>query len=80
MKRFAITSALAVTLLLCTSMWAQQSYSFQNSSTTLTTRSPSYLGINNGLRIAGYHNFNQNSGFTLKLPCGLRHRELSATR
>jgi len=26
------------------------------------------LGINNSLIIAGYHNFNQNSGFTLRLP------------
>jgi probable HAF family extracellular repeat protein len=69
MKRFAITSALAVTLLLCTSMWAQTSYSFQTVNYPGDTFTQ-LLGINNGLRIAGYHNFDQNSGFQLKLPVG----------
>src|SRR5271166_3785217 len=69
MKHFAITFALAVTLLLCTSMWAQTSYSFQTVNYPGDTFTQ-LLGINNGLRIAGYHNFDQNSGFQLKLPVG----------
>jgi probable HAF family extracellular repeat protein len=67
MKRLAITLTLA--LLFCTSMWAQGSYNF------VTVNYPGdtftqLLGINNSFLVAGYHNFNQNSGFTLKLPLG----------
>ena len=69
MKRFAITFALAVTLLACTSMWAQASYTFQTVNYPGDTFTQ-LLGINNSLRIAGYHNFDQNSGFQLKLPVG----------
>ena len=64
MKRFAI--ALTFALLLSTSMWAQ-TYSFQ----TVNYPNDNFtqlLGINNNLLIAGYHNMDQNSGFTLKLP------------
>ena len=67
MKRFATTFALAFALLLCTSMWAQTPYSFQ----TVNYPNDNFtqlLGINNSLLIAGYHNMNQNSGFTLRLP------------
>ncbi len=67
MKRFAI--ALTFALLLCTSMWGQAAYSFQTVNYPGDTFTQ-LLGINNSLRIAGYHNFNQNSGFTLKLPVG----------
>ena len=65
MKRFAITLTFA--LLLCTSMWGQAAYSFQ----TVNYPNDNFtqlLGINNSLLIAGYHNFDQNSGFTLHLP------------
>jgi len=65
MKRFAFT--LTVALLLSTSMWAQSVYSFQ----TVNYPGDNFtqlLGINNSLLIAGYHNADQNSGFTLKLP------------
>ncbi len=65
MKRFAI--ALTFALLLCTSMWGQASYSFQTVNYPGDTFTQ-LLGVNNSLLIAGYHNFNQNSGFTLKLP------------
>jgi hypothetical protein len=68
MKRFAIASALALTLLLCTSMWAQN-YSFMTVNYPGDTFTQ-LLGINNSLRIAGYHNFAENSGFVLKLPVG----------
>ena len=64
MKRFPL--ALVLTLLLGTSMWAQ-SYSFQ----TVNYPGDSFtqlLGINNNLIIAGYHNVNNNLGFTLRLP------------
>jgi probable HAF family extracellular repeat protein len=67
MKRFAFT--LSSAMLLCTSMWAQGSYNF----TTVNYPGDTFtqlLGINNSLLVAGYHNFNQNSGFTLKLPLG----------
>lgn len=66
MKRFQLSLALAFALSLCTSAWAQN-YSFQTvdyPSDTFTQ----LLGINNASRIAGYHNFNSNSGFTLTLP------------
>ena len=65
MKRFELTLTFA--LLLCTSMWAQNAYSFQTINYPGDTFTQ-LLGINNGLTIAGYHNFNQNSGFTLRLP------------
>jgi probable HAF family extracellular repeat protein len=67
MKRFAFTLTLA--LLFCTSMWAQGSYTFQTVNYPGDTFTQ-VLGINNSLLIAGYHNFNSNSGFTLKLPLG----------
>ncbi len=65
MKRLAFAFTFA--LLLCTSMWGQAAYSFQ----TVNYPGDNFtqlLGINNGLLIAGYHNQNQNSGFTLRLP------------
>ena len=66
MRRFQLSLLLAFALLLSTSMWAQ-SYNF------LTVNYPGdtftqLLGINNSQVIAGYHNVNQNSGFTLRLP------------
>ncbi len=67
MKRFTIAFAFAFALLLCTSMWAQTNYSFQ----TVNYPNDNFtqlLGINNSLLIAGYHNMDQNSGFTLRLP------------
>ena len=77
MKRFQLSFALAFALLLCTSMFAQ-SYSFK---TVLNPNEPTVgftqlLGINNSGVIAGYHNFNQNQGFTLVLPNAVHHREL----
>jgi len=65
MKRFTI--ALTFALLLCTSMWGQAAYSFQTVNYPGDTFTQ-LLGINNSLLIAGYHNFNQNSGFTFRLP------------
>ena len=65
MKRFAFTLTLA--MLLCTSMFAQGSYSFQTVNYPGDTFTQ-LLGINNNSLIAGYHNFDQNSGFTLTLP------------
>jgi hypothetical protein len=65
MKRFAITLTFA--LLLCTSMWGQAAYSFQ----TVNYPNDNFtqlLGVNNSLLIAGYHNANENSGLTLRLP------------
>ncbi|MGC2110912.1 MAG: hypothetical protein WA655_15430 [Candidatus Korobacteraceae bacterium] len=67
MKRLTFTLAFA--LLLCTSMFAQ-SYSFR---TVVNPNEPQVgftqlLGINNSGVIAGYHNFNQNQGFTLVQP------------
>ncbi len=67
MKRLAF--ALTFALLLCTSMFAQSSYNF------VTVNYPGdtftqLLGVNNSLLIAGYHNVDSNSGFTLKLPVG----------
>jgi len=59
--------ALALALLLSTSMWGQAAYSFQTINYPNDTFTQ-LLGINNSLLIAGYHNFNSNSGFTLKLP------------
>ena len=64
MKNFALTLALA--LLFCTPMWAQNSYNFE----TVNYRGDTFtqlLGINNSYLIAGYHNFNSNSGFTHQL-------------
>jgi probable HAF family extracellular repeat protein len=67
MKRFAFVLTLAS--LLCASAWAQQptSYSFKNIKYPNDTFIQ-LLGINNSSEIAGYHNFNTNSGFTLELP------------
>jgi probable HAF family extracellular repeat protein len=66
MKRITLTMLFA--LLWCASMVAQ-SYSFK----TVVYRDPNVsftqlLGINNNGIIAGYHNFQQNQGFTLVLP------------
>lgn len=67
MKRITLTLIFA--LLLCASMFGQQNYSFR----TVTFGDPNVsftqlLGINNNNVIAGYHNFQQNQGFTLVLP------------
>ncbi len=69
MKRLQLTFALAFALLLCNSAWAQ-SYRFVNIGYPNDAGSPftQLLGINNSNIIAGYHNFFQNSGFTLNLP------------
>ena len=66
MKRITLTMLFA--LLWCASMVAQ-SYNFK----TVVYRDPNVsftqlLGINNNNVIAGYHNFQQNQGFTLVLP------------
>jgi hypothetical protein len=68
-KRFQLTFALAIALLLCTSAFAQN-YSFQTVVFPGDANAPftQLLGINNSNIIAGYHNFNQNQGFTLILP------------
>jgi len=73
MKRFQLTFALAIALLLCTSAFAQ-TYTFH---TIVYPNSPNapftqLLGINNNNIIAGYQNFNQNQGFTLTLPNAFR--------
>ena len=72
MKSLALLMALALSL--CALMSAQEST--VETSTMYSFRDINYpgdtftqlLGINNGGGIAGYHNFNQNSGFTLVLP------------
>ena len=72
MKRFACTVTLAATLLLCASLWGQ-SYNFADVKYPANNPNDQFtqlLGINDALQIAGYHNFNQNSGFTLQLPNG----------
>ena len=72
MKTLALLMALALSL--CASMSAQESavetptlYSFQDINYPGDTFTQ-LLGINNASVIAGYHNFNKNSGFTLVLP------------
>jgi hypothetical protein len=65
MKR--IVCSLLFALSLCPSMWAQTSYTFQTVNYPNDTFTQ-LLGINNSLTIAGYHNADQNSGFTLQLP------------
>ena len=67
MKRTLMTLAFALSL--CTAMFAQ-SYSFTNvvNPNEPTVGFTQLLGINNTDVIAGYHNFNQNQGFTLVLP------------
>jgi probable HAF family extracellular repeat protein len=72
MKRFAYTLTFAVTLLLCATMWGQ-GYNFEVVKFPVNNASDQFtqlLGINDALQIAGYHNVNQNSGFTLNLPNG----------
>ena len=64
MKRLVFAASFV--LLLCVSMSAQ-SYVFQTVNYPGDTFTQ-LLGVNNSLTIAGYHNFNQNSGFTLRLP------------
>jgi len=66
MKRISLSLIFA--LLLCASMFGQ-SYSFQRVSFGDPNVSfTQLLGINNNNVIAGYHNFQQNQGFTLTLP------------
>lgn len=69
MKRFQLSFALALALLLCTSAFAQ-SYTFMTVNNPNDTNDPftQLLGINNSMVIAGYHNFFNNQGFTLNLP------------
>jgi hypothetical protein len=63
MKRFSLAFAFALAVLVSTSMWAQTSWTFQTVNYPNDTFTQ-LLGINNNLVIAGYHNFNTNSGFT----------------
>jgi probable HAF family extracellular repeat protein len=67
MNRFALVCSLA--LLLCASALAQSptSYTFKTVNYPHDTFTQ-LLGINNSGKIAGYHNVNINSGFTLVLP------------
>jgi hypothetical protein len=71
MKRFSLAMTLA--LMLSAAMWAQDettnaaSYSFDEVNYPGDTFTQ-LLGINNASVIAGYHNVNKNSGFTLVLP------------
>jgi probable HAF family extracellular repeat protein len=67
MKRLQLFLVLTFTLLLCTSMWGQAAYNFQTVNYPGDTFTQ-LLGINNSLLIAGYHNVDTNSGFTLRLP------------
>jgi probable HAF family extracellular repeat protein len=69
MKRLNLIFALALVLTFCTSAFAQQTYSFRR--VVFGDPNVSFtqlLGINNNDVIAGYHNFQQNMGFTLVLP------------
>ncbi|MGA8875907.1 MAG: hypothetical protein WB555_10250 [Candidatus Korobacteraceae bacterium] len=69
MKRLNLIFALALVLTFCTSAFAQQTYSFRK--VVFGDPNVSFtqlLGINNSDVIAGYHNFQQNQGFTLVLP------------
>ena len=68
MKRIQLIFTLALALLLCSSAFAQ-TYNFQR--VIFPDQNAPFtqlLGINNNGVIAGYHNFNQNQGFTLVLP------------
>src|SRR5271165_2034680 len=67
MRRFQLSAALAFALLLSTAMWGQAAYTFQTVNYPGDTFTQ-LLGINNSQLIAGYHNFNSNSGFTFRLP------------
>jgi probable HAF family extracellular repeat protein len=67
MKRFALAFSLGSVLMLCAPVWGQAAYGFHTINYPNDTFTQ-LLGINNGLVIAGYHNFNTNSGFTLRLP------------
>jgi probable HAF family extracellular repeat protein len=67
MKRFTLAFLLGFALMLCAPAWGQAAYGFHTINYPNDTFTQ-LLGINNGLIIAGYHNFNQNSGFTLRLP------------
>ena len=72
MKRVTLT--LLFGLLVCMSVWAQEENVQWNPTYTFTeVQYPDdtftqLLGVNNGDGIAGYHNFDANSGFTLVLP------------
>jgi probable HAF family extracellular repeat protein len=69
MKRLNLIFALALVLTFCTSAFAQQTYSFRKVAFGDPNVSfTQLLGINNNGVIAGYHNFQQNQGFTLVLP------------
>lgn len=69
---FARKFTLIATLLLGASLWAQN-YSFVDVKFPANNASDQFtqlLGINNTMKIAGYHNFFVNSGFSLNLPNG----------
>jgi probable HAF family extracellular repeat protein len=69
MKRLNLIFALALVVTFCTSAFAQQTYSFRKVAFGDPNVSfTQLLGINNNGVIAGYHNFQQNQGFTLVLP------------
>ena len=69
MKRLNFIFAFALLLTFCTSAFAQQTYSFRKVAFGDPNVSfTQLLGINNSGVIAGYHNFQQNQGFTLVLP------------
>jgi uncharacterized membrane protein len=67
MKRFAPAFSLSLVLIFCAPVWGQAAYGFRTINYPNDTFTQ-LLGINNSLTIAGYHNFNTNSGFTLRLP------------
>jgi probable HAF family extracellular repeat protein len=67
MKRFTLAFLLSFALILCPAAWGQAVYGFRTINYPNDTFTQ-LLGINNSLTIAGYHNFNTNSGFTLRLP------------
>src|ERR1700751_6077334 len=69
MKRGQIYLILSFALLFSMPGWAQN-YTFLNINSPGDPNNPftQLLGINNNMVIAGYHNFNQNQGFTLVLP------------
>ena len=69
MKRLHLLFALAIALVLSSSVWAQ-SYSFTRRQRPRRPAAPftQLLGINNSMVIAGYQNFINNKGFVLVLP------------
>jgi hypothetical protein len=67
MRRFTLTLALALVVGLAAFASAQTFYRFETVTYPLDTF-VQLLGVNNAGRIAGYHNFTLNQGFTLILP------------